>query len=206
MDFVLLYFVIASFLIVIVPGPTVSLIIANSLNSGVKAGLLNVFGTQVGVLILLFFLALGFEIVSPFLEVIIKYVRILGAIYLISLGIIAIKSDIDLNKGQVTKFEKKYFLQGLLVILTNPKIFLFLGAFIPQFINIEEPISYQIIYFGIIFIIVATIFDSSYALVFGKFREIIASKYIKILNQIGGFILIFVGTVSYTHLRAHETS
>ena len=193
MDFVLLYFVIASFLIVIVPGPTVSLIIANSLKSGVKAGLLNVFGTQVGVLILLFLLALGFEIVSPFLEVIIKYVRILGAIYLISLGIIAFKSDIDLNKGQVTKFERKYFLQGLLVILTNPKIFLFLGAFIPQFINIEEPISYQIIYFGIIFIIVATIFDSSYAFVFGKFREIIASKYLKILNQIGGFILIFVG-------------
>ena len=193
MDFVLLYFVIASFLIVIVPGPTVSLIIANSLKSGVKAGLLNVFGTQVGVLILLFFLALGFEIVSPFLEVIIKYVRFLGAIYLISLGIIAIKSDINLNKGQVTKFEKKYFLQGLIVILTNPKIFLFLGAFIPQFINIDEPVSYQIVYFGIIFIIVATIFDSSYAFVFGKFREIIASKYLKILNQVGGFILILVG-------------
>ena len=193
MDFVLLYFVIASFLIVIVPGPTVSLIIANSLRSGVKAGLLNVFGTQVGVLILLFLLALGFEIVSPFLEVIINYVRILGSIYLISLGVITIKSDIDLNKTQVTKFEKKYFLQGLIVILTNPKIFLFLGAFIPQFINIDEPVSYQIIYFGIIFIIVATIFDSSYALVFGKFREFIASKYLKVLNKIGGFILILVG-------------
>ena len=193
MDFVLLYFVIASFLIVIVPGPTVSLIIANSLKSGVKAGLLNVFGTQVGVLVLLLLLALGFEIVSPFLEVIIKYVRILGAIYLISLGVITIKSDIDLNKTQVTKFEKKYFLQGLIVILTNPKIFLFLGAFIPQFINIDEPVSYQIIYFGIVFTIVATIFDSSYAFVFGKFREIIASKYLKILNQMGGLILILVG-------------
>ncbi len=193
MDFVLLYFLIASFLIVIVPGPTVSLIIANSLKSGVKAGLLNVFGTEVGVLILLLLLALGFEIVSPFLEVIIKYVRILGAIYLISLGVIAIKSDIDLNKTQVTKFEKKYFIQGLIVILTNPKIFLFLGAFIPQFINIDEPVSYQIIYFGIVFIIVATIFDSTYAFVFGKFREIIASKYLKILNQIGGYILILVG-------------
>ena len=193
MDFVLLYFVIASFLIVIVPGPTVILIITNSLKSGVKAGLLNVFGTQVGVLILLLLLALGFEIVSPFLEVIIKYLRILGAIYLISLGLITIKSDIDLNKTQVTKFEKKYFLQGLIVILTNPKIFLFLGAFIPQFINIDEPVSYQIIYFGIVFIIVATIFDSLYAFVFGNFREIIALKYLKNLNQIGGFILILVG-------------
>ncbi len=193
MNFVLLYFVIASFFIVVVPGPTVSLIIANSLKSGVKAGLLNVFGTQVGVLILLFLLALGFEIVSPFLESIIKYLRILGAIYLISLGVITIKTDFDLNKSQVTKFEKKYFLQGLIVILTNPKIFLFLGAFIPQFINIDEPVSFQIIYFGIIFIFVATIFDSLYAFTFGKFREIIALKYLKILNQIGGFILIFVG-------------
>ncbi len=142
---------------------------------------------------MLLLLALGFEIVSPFLEVIIKYLRILGSIYLILLGVITIKSDIDLNKNQVDKFEKKYFLQGLIVILTNPKIFLFLGAFIPQFINIDEPVSYQIIYFGIVFIIVATIFDSSYAFVFGKFREIIASKYLKILNQIGGFILILVG-------------
>ena len=193
MDFVLLYFVIASFLIVIVPGPTVTLIIANSLKSGVRAGLLNVFGTQVGVLILLILLALGFEIVSPFLGGIIKFVRILGAIYLILLGVITIKSDVDLNKNQITKFEKKYFLQGLVVILTNPKIFLFLGAFIPQFININEPVSYQIIYFGIIFIIVATIFDSSYAFVFGNFREVIEVKYLKILNQIGGFILILLG-------------
>ena len=113
--------------------------------------------------------------------------------FLILLGVITIKSDIDLNKTQVTKFEKKYFLQGLIVILTNPKIFVFFGAFIPQFININEPVSHQIIYFGIIFIIVATIFDSSYAFVFGKFREFIASKYLKVLNKIGGFILILVG-------------
>ncbi len=193
MDFSLVYFIIASILIVIVPGPTVSLIIANSLKSGVKAGLLNVFGTQVGVLILLFLLAIGFQVVSPFLEIIIKYVRILGAIYLISLGIIAIKSDINLNKNRVTKFEKKFFFQGLIVILTNPKIFLLLGAFIPQFIKIDESISFQIIYLGIIFIIIASIFDSLYAFVFGKFREIIAAKYLKILNQIGGFILVLVG-------------
>ena len=193
MNFVLLYFVIASFLIVIVPGPTVSLIIANSLKSGLKAGLLNVFGTQVGVLILLLLLALGFEIVSPFLEVIIKYVRILGAIYLISLGVITIKSDIDLNKTQVSKFEKKYFLQGLFVILTNPKIFLFLGAFIPQFINLENSVSHQITYFGILFIIVATIYDSAYAFIFGKFRDLMVNKYLKVVNKVGGSILVFVG-------------
>ena len=189
----IIYFLIASFLVVIVPGPTVSLIIANSLKVGTKAGLLNVLGTQFGVFILLILLAFGFNFISPFLDQIIKIVRIFGAIYLILLGIIAFRSEINLENNKVNKFEKKYFLQGLIVILTNPKIFLFLGAFIPQFINLETSVSYQIIYFGILFIIVASIFDSVYAIVFGKFRDLMVNQYLRSLNKFGGVILIFVG-------------
>ena len=189
----LLYFIIASFLVVIVPGPTVSLIIANSLKSGVRAGLLNILGTQFGVLLLIFLLALGFEFISPFVDQIIKVVRILGAIYLIILGIIAFISKINVKNDQAEKYDKRFILQGFIVILTNPKIFLFLGSFLPQFISLEHSISFQIIYFGLLFILVATIFDSCYALIFGKFRNLIANKYLKILNLIGGSILILVG-------------
>jgi len=189
----LLYFIIASFLVVIVPGPTVSLIIANSLKSGVKAGILNVLGTQIGVLILIFLLALGFEFISPFVDQIIKIVRILGAIYLIVLGIIAFKTKIDLENNHSEKYDKRYIFQGFVVILTNPKIFLFLGSFLPQFIDLNYSVSSQIIYFGLLFIIVAAIFDSCYAIIFGKFRNLIANKYLKILNIIGGSILTLVG-------------
>ena len=189
----LLYFIIASFLVVIVPGPTVSLIIANSLKFGVKAGLLNILGTQIGVLILILLLALGFEFISPFIDGIIKTVKILGAIYLIILGIITFNSKINLNNNQSEKYNKRFIFQGLIVILTNPKIFLFLGSFLPQFISLEHSISFQIIYFGMLFILVATIFDSCYALIFGKFRNIIADKYLKILNLIGSAILVLVG-------------
>ena len=189
----LLYFIVASFLVVIVPGPTVSLIIANSLKFGVKAGLLNILGTQIGVLILIFLLALGFEFISPFVDQIIKTVRILGAIYLIILGIITFNSKINLNNNQSEKYNKRFMLQGLIVILTNPKIFLFLGSFLPQFISLENSISFQIIYFGLLFVLVATIFDSCYALIFGKFRNLIAQKYLKILNLIGSAILVLVG-------------
>ena len=189
----LLYFIIASFLVVIVPGPTVSLIIANSLKSGVRAGLLNILGTQFGVLLLIFLLALGFEFISPFVDQIIKIVRIFGAIYLIILGIIAFKSKINVKNNQAEKYDKRFILQGFIVILTNPKIFLFLGSFLPQFISLEHSVSFQIIYFGLLFILVATIFDSCYALIFGKFRNLIANKYLKILNLIGGSILILVG-------------
>ena len=195
----LLYFIIASFLVVIVPGPTVSLIIANSLKFGVKAGLLNVLGTQIGVLILIFLLALGFEFISPFVDQIIKIVRILGAIYLIILGIITFNSKINLNNNQSEKYNKRFIFQGLIVILTNPKIFLFLGSFLPQFISLEHSISFQIIYFGLLFILVATIFDSCYALIFGKFRNLIAHKYLKILNLIGSAILVLVGLWLFTN-------
>ena len=190
----IIYFIIASFLVVVVPGPTVSLIIANSLKSGMRAGILNVAGTQLGLIILILLLALGFKAISPFLEDVIKIVRIIGAIYLMILGYLSFTSkSLSDNSQKIKKFDKKFILQGLIVILSNPKAFLFLGAFIPQFININQPIGSQIIYFGILFMIIGAIFDGMYAIVFGKFREIIINKYINILNKLGGSLLFFLG-------------
>ena len=190
----IIYFLIASFLVVIVPGPTVSLIIANSLKSGMRAGILNVVGTQIGLIILIFLLALGFKVISPFLEDVIKVVRIIGAVYLMTLGYLSFTSKtLSDNSEKLNKFDKKFILQGLIVILSNPKAFLFLGAFIPQFIDINQPIGSQIIYFGILFMIVGAIFDGMYAVIFGKFREIIINKYINTLNKLGGTLLFFVG-------------
>ena len=190
----IIYFLIASFLVVVVPGPTVSLIIANSLKSGMRAGILNVVGTQIGLIILIILLALGFKAISPFLVDVIKVVRIIGAVYLMTLGYLSFTSkNLSDNSGKINKFDKKFILQGLIVILSNPKAFLFLGAFIPQFIDINKPIGSQIIYFGILIMIVGAIFDGMYAVVFGKFREIIINKYINILNKLGGTLLFFVG-------------
>ena len=190
----IIYFIIASFLVVIVPGPTVSLIIANSLKFGMRAGILNVVGTQFGLIILILLLALGFKVISPFLEDVIKVVRIVGAIYLMTLGYLSFTSkSLSDNAQQIKKFDKKFILQGLIVILSNPKAFLFLGAFIPQFIDINQPIENQIIFLGILFMIVGAIFDGMYAVIFGKFREIIINKYISLLNKLGGLLLFFVG-------------
>ena len=190
----IIYFILASFLVVIVPGPTVSLIIANSLKFGIRAGILNVVGTQLGLIFLIILLALGFKAISPFLEDVIKIVRIIGAFYLMILGYLSFTTkNFSENSHSIKKFDKKFILQGLIVILSNPKAFLFLGAFIPQFIDITQKIENQIIYFGILFMIVGAIFDGMYAVVFGKFREIIINKYINILNKLGGTLLFFVG-------------
>ncbi len=145
-------------------------------------------------IILILILTLGFKVISPFLEDIIKVVRIIGAVYLMTLGYLSFTSkNLSDNSEKINKLDKKFILQGLIVILSNPKAFLFLGAFIPQFIDISQPIGIQIIYFGILFMIVGAIFDGMYAVVFGKFREIIINKYINILNKLGGTLLFFVG-------------
>ena len=81
----------------------------------------------------------------------------------------------------------------MIVILSNPKAFLFLGAFIPQFIDINQPVANQIIFYGFLFMVVGAIFDGAYAVIFGKFRESIINKYISILNKLGGLLLVLVG-------------
>ena len=190
----IIYFLITSFLVVIVPGPTVSLIIANSLKYGLRAGILNVVGTQMGLIVLVLLLAIGFKAISPFLEEIIKMIRIIGAIYLITLGYLTFKlNSLSEEHQKIKKFDKKFILQGLIVILSNPKAFLFLGSFIPQFVDINKPLTNQIIFFGFLFMIVGAIFDGAYAVIFGKFRDIIINEYIGLLNKLGGLLLLLVG-------------
>ena len=190
----IIYFIIASFFVVIVPGPTVSLIIANSLKFGIRAGIFNVVGTQIGLIVLILLLAIGFNSISPLLFDIIKIIRIIGAIYLIILGCLSFKSkNFSEDSKKIKKFDKKFILQGLIVILSNPKAFLFLGAFIPQFIDINQPVANQIIFYGFLFMVVGAIFDGAYAVIFGKFRESIINKYISILNKLGGLLLVLVG-------------
>src|ERR1044072_3526297 len=80
---VYLAYVAACILITIIPGPTVTLIIANSLTHGTRAGLLNVAGTQVGLLVMLGVLMVGLSSVIAAMGVWFDYVRIAGAGYLL---------------------------------------------------------------------------------------------------------------------------
>lgn len=79
-------FTLASAAIIIVPGPSVTVIIANSLRHGTRAGLMNVAGTQTGSLTMIAVLAMGFGTVVASLAWLFDIIRIVGALYLIWLG------------------------------------------------------------------------------------------------------------------------
>ncbi len=156
--------------IVAVPGPTVTVIVANSLAAGARAGLWNVLGTQLGLLFLISVLAFGFGVVVESIAPVFSVVRILGALYLAYLGIKlwrARGSTLHLRDQGKQLSATRYFWQGFFVLLANPKALFFFGAFIPQFIDATEPVMPQVFFFGFLFMLVGGVLDSIYALAAG---------------------------------------
>lgn len=164
-------FIAACAAIVAVPGPTVTVIIANSLRGGVSCGMANVLGTQVGLAIMIVIVALGLETLTTSLAFVFDWLRLIGAAYLIWLGyrLLTAKGDLGSTQEQVPiKSIKTYFWQGFLVIWSNPKALLFFGAFLPQFVNPEGDAIAQTLLLGFTFMAVATLIDGFYAIAAGR--------------------------------------
>jgi homoserine/homoserine lactone efflux protein len=186
-----LTYVLACFVVVIVPGPTVSLIVANSITHGTRAGLLNVAGTQAGLgtmmLIVLVGLASIIETMSHWFDL----VRLLGAAYLIWLGWKLLRNPGALGDPAQTRTPRGgFFLQGYLVLMSNPKALLMFGAFVPQFVDPRGDYVWQVVLLGFTAMTVATIFDSLYAILTGRARALLTPARVKLVSRLSGGFLI----------------
>ena len=189
-----LLFLFACFAIIIVPGPTVSVIIANSLRDGTRAGMLNVAGTQLGLLPMIVIVALGLDVVVNLMAEWFYWVKLAGAAYLIWIGFNMLRSNGRLtDTGKIRKPRIGYFWQGFLVILSNPKALLFFGAFIPQFIDPAGDAFTQTLICGFTFMVVGAVFDSLYALLAGKAGSALTQSRVKLVERTSGSILIAGG-------------
>jgi len=200
---VLLAFAFACFVIIIVPGPTVTVIIANSLRDGMRAGLLNVAGTQAGLVPMVLIVALGLNTVVELMAEWFFWIKLAGAAYLIWLGIRLWRSDGSIgDAAQVKRPATGYFWQGFLVIWSNPKALLFFGAFLPQFIDPAGNAFLQTLVYGAIFMTVATVFDSLYAVLAGKAGGLLTRSRIRLVERFSGTLLIGGGVWMATLRRA----
>ncbi|MCR9235842.1 MAG: LysE family translocator [Alphaproteobacteria bacterium] len=191
-----LTFVAACIAVVIVPGPTVTVIIANSMRSGAWAGLANVAGTQLGLALTILVLAFGLSAVIAFVGEAFVWIKLIGAAYLIWLGISLWRSKKSL--GQVESAHEKttfnrMFLQGFLVVLTNPKSLFFFGVFIPQFIDPTRDAVSQTLILGCTFMAVATLLDGAYAILAGRAGRLLTAARIRLLERVSGTLLISGG-------------
>ncbi|MCT7375624.1 LysE family translocator [Chelativorans salis] len=187
----LISYFVACFVIVIVPGPSVTVIIANSLRHGARAGLLNVLGTQIGLVLMIAVLAFGLAAVVGAMGNIFEVLRLIGAAYLIWLGIRMWRSDGSLGAAeQVPAAGRSFVLQGFVVIWSNPKALLFFGAFIPQFVNPAGNPVWQTVVLGTVFMAVATVCDSLYALAASGAGARLTRARVKLVERISGTCLI----------------
>ena len=186
-----LAYVLACFIVVIVPGPTVSLIVANSITHGTRAGLLNVAGTQAGLGTMMLIVLVGLTSIIETMGHWFDLVRFIGAAYLVWLGWKLIRNPGALGDPKQTPAPRGgFFLQGFLVLMSNPKALLMFGAFIPQFVDPQSDYGWQVVLLGLTAMAVATIFDSLYAILTGRARELLTPERVKLISRLSGGFLI----------------
>lgn len=187
-------FVLACLVIILVPGPTVTLIVANSIRYGTRAGLANVAGTQVGLGAAIAVVGVGLTSLIEGMGHWFEWVRLLGAAYLVWIGVQMLRHKGRLNADGTARTPRGgFFLQGLLVAVSNPKILIFFGAFLPQFIDPAGNYPVQIAIMGITAMICAAVFDSGYAFAAGRAATALSAGRMKLLSRISGGFLVSGG-------------
>jgi threonine/homoserine/homoserine lactone efflux protein len=186
-----LTFLVACIVIIIVPGPTVTLIIANSLTHGTRAGLLNVAGTQIGIAAMVVLIGIGLASLIETFSWCFNWVRLAGAVYLAWLGIKLLRAPGGIGEARATPRPRGGFLlQGFLVALSNPKTLVFFGAFIPQFIDPSGNYLEQVAIMGVTAVAVAVVSDGLYAIIIGGAGRRISQRGLRWLSRVSGGVLI----------------
>jgi homoserine/homoserine lactone efflux protein len=186
-----LAYVAACFIVAIIPGPMVALVVANSLTHGSRAGLANVAGSQLGLVIMLGVLVIGLASVIETMGVWFDWLRLAGAAYLVWLGIKLLRSAHgSFTASHVPAPRGGFFLQGFLVMMSNPKVLLFFGAFIPQFVDPAHDSAQQVTLLGVTAMIVAATSDGMYAVLSGRVGKLLSRGRMRALCIASGLSLI----------------
>src|ERR1700759_2058395 len=188
---VYLAFVAACIALALLPGPVVTLLIANGLRHGTRAALVNIAGVQAGLAIVIGIVAVGLTSLMATMGYWFDWVRFAGAAYLVWLGIKLIRSPVEGVEAEAPPPPRGgFFLQGFLVALSNPKLLVFFGAFIPQFVDMSRDHLPQVALLGVTFMIVAGLTDAAYALLAGRVRSFFSAQRTRMLSRASGGLMI----------------
>ncbi len=191
-------FLITVLIICITPGIDMMFILNRSISQGRDAGIYSALGVSVGAVVHTILSGLGLSVILQTSVVLFTIIKVVGAVYLIYLGIqmfISKQSSISIKKT-VYQSRRKLFVQGVITNVTNPKVALFFISFIPQFISVDNqygPIPFLILgsifaVMGAITSFIIAIFSSSLTT---KLRDNIVAE--KIINKISGAVFVILG-------------
>jgi homoserine/homoserine lactone efflux protein len=182
-------FLVITIVLILVPGPIVTLLISTSATKGMRAGLVTAAGTSTGNALLLLIIALGLDWVLGHAIYLFELLRWLGAAYLVWLGIQAWRRagwPDPLPLGNRVLFSR-----GFLVAISNPKTIAFFTAFLPQFVDPRLPAARQLMVMCVVSVLLAALGDSCWVIASGLGRAwFMKSSRAKLLGRASGVTLI----------------
>ena len=194
---VLLAFIAACVLLALTPGPNMALMIANTLRHGLRGGLVTLAGTTTGLALLVAAAAAGMTSIMVFMSTWFDVVRWAGAVYLVYLGARQLWQLRD--RGAQTRIDTppvkrgSWYFQGLIVSLSNPKLILFLGAFLPQFVDVgADPVD-QLTVLAVLFVLVLAAVDIATTFAIARARTTFGATQLRVLNGAAGVFLMLGG-------------
>lgn len=181
--------IVATSILVSIPGPNVALIVANSLKYGLRMGVATVLGTTVGVGLQLAFVVFGLAAVAAMAAEALTWIRWAGVTYLVYLGIRTWREPVD----ELTQIEAPplMFRRGLMIAVLNPKTLLFNAAFIPQFVGREATVV-QLGVVATVFLAVLFAGDVLWAAFASSARRALA-RYSSARNRLTGAFFVAAG-------------
>ena len=206
----LLYMAVA-IVAVISPGPAILLSISNSIRFGISKVVLSSFGNICGLLILSTAAIFGLGAVLKTSTTLFLIIKLIGAAYLIYLGIRQWRSKINffdgVEKGSTqNKSNKRFFVEGFLIAMTNPKAILFFTALFPQFINTQQALIPQFLIMTFTFMAISFLTLVSYGLLAKKAKLWLSTgQRAKWFNRTLGSLFVLIG-IGLLQLKADRNA
>ena len=165
-------FVLASVILSLVPGPDNIYVMTNSALKGWRVGFYTTLGLCTGLIGHTFLVAIGVSVIFQTSALAFNGLKIVGACYLIYLGWLSLQSkELNISGTGKDNSNRSYYITGVIMNLTNPKVALFFLVFLPQFVNISnDSLTSQVLLLGLLFILSALCVFSSITFL-GSFLE-----------------------------------
>lgn len=193
----LFLFLTATVALNLAPGPDVLYVLANSARHGVRGGVFATLGISAGIVFHTCIAAFGVAAVLLAHRWAFDALRVVGALYLIWLGIGAWRTAETLELPGTTDARlSRVFSRGLITNVLNPKVALFFMAFLPQFADPSRGnVTLQVLTFGALFIVSGTLVNLLYAWAGGTLSATLRRdvRWQRRLNRISGGILLALG-------------
>lgn len=193
-------FIVAAFIMVVIPGPTVLFTIGRAMALGRAGGFLSILGTAVGSLVLVIGVALGVGTVIAQSVVLFTIVKVLGAGYLVFLGIQAIRHRKDAAGAivgtQPQRSGTRLLVEGFVVGVSNPKSIAFFLAILPQFVDLHAgSVPLQLLVLGTIVVVIGVTCDAVWVLLASAARDWFgrSPRRLEAVGGIGGGLMIALG-------------